>query len=232
MGLNLNDTVEPYKEANGDGRKAIPELVADGRVLLGVAGLAERRLHSAQTDWKNNYFFLGDVFAYNTDGKFKVVLNSEHLRNVNGNTRLVNGAIPLEDGVYDALEGEEFVVGKIQEYLGRDLSPEEVKGNPVWKAFIPDKALRDEYTDRMSAEMKQRFNYDKTMGVFPSDNTGGKTAIIRPAVVVRLGDYGCVGSLLSGRDGVDDNLARWVGVAPEALNAPGKVSHTPTSGHR
>jgi len=225
MGLDLNDAVTPYRDKVGIGINVIPELVKEGRILLPATVLAERRINSAKNAWRDNYFFLGDAFAYSPDGKkFRAVLNSEHLRAVNKNTRLSNGAIPLEEGVYETLEGEEFVTAKVQEYLGKDLSPQDVKGNPVWAAFITDKALRDEYIDRMSEQMKQRFGYDKTMGVFPADNTSG-TAIIRPAFV---GGLECDWSQLGGWAWGVDNDARWVGVAPEALSAPGKAIQRPS----
>lgn len=224
MGLQLNDTIEPYRESYGSGKKAIPELVADGRVLLSVEGLAERRINSTQPDWRNNYFFLGDAFVYSADGtSFKVVRNSDHISAVDRNTRLVNGAIPLENSVYDALEGEEFVVAENLKYINQDLSPKEQKGNLILASFIPDKALRDEYIDRMSEVMKQNWGYDKVMGVFPANNDS-KTAIIRPAFVCRLGGNG---SQLSGRAEISNDIARWVGVAPEVLSAPGKAVERP-----
>ena len=96
------------------------------------------------------------------------------------------------------------------------MSADEVKAHPVWKALARDDALLTEYTDRMFAEMKTRFTYDAAMGLYLA--SGEKVPSLRAACVGRLED----GSLFNGGDRLDYVDRRLVGVAPEALNAPGK----------
>ena len=53
MTLDLNETIEPYKDFRSDDALTylaqMPLLIADGRIPLSVANLLERRLHSPKT---------------------------------------------------------------------------------------------------------------------------------------------------------------------------------------
>ncbi len=226
--LDLNDTIEPYKNFRSDNAKnylaQMPLVIADNRVPLSVANLMERRPHAGKSvsTWKDNYFDTGDGIAYNAGGsKFKIVLDSQDLRKVNLKTEQKNGALVLEDGIYEQLQGQEFTKEDIKSLLERDLSADEVKAHPVWKALARNDALLTEYTDKMFAEMKTRFTYDKAMGLYLA--SGEKVPTLRAAYVDGLESR----SQFVGRCNLVDGR-RLVGVAPEALNAPGKAIERPS----
>ena len=168
-----------------------------------------------------------DGIAYNAGGKkFKIILDSQDLRKVTPKSKLQNGALILEDSMYETLQGSEFTKGDLKELLERDLSADEVKAHPVWKALARDDALLTEYTDTMFAEMKQRPEYDaavgfSAMGLYLA--SGEKVPTLRAAYVGRIG----VRSRLDGWCSLDVDDGRLVGVAPEALNAPGKAIQRP-----
>lgn len=225
MVLNLNDQSVrlPYQEFYGAIREQMPLLIADGRTPLSVAGLMERRLNPTQTtEWRDNYFDTGDGFAYKGD-TFKVVADAQPLRELTGRTHLTRGAVVLADGAYEKLEGPEFSRKKLGEMLGRDLSADEAKQHPVWLALArDDKALLETYVGTMFEDMKKRFGYDTAMGVYLDEKSN--TPQLRAWYVDGLGDYGsqAFGTYLDAANG------RLVGVAPEALSAPGKVIVQPS----
>lgn len=228
MALDLNDTIEPYRDFRSDDAQTylaqMPLVIANGRVPLSVANLMERRLHAGKSSatWKDNYFDLGDGIAYNAGGsKFKIVLDSQDLRKVTSESKLKSGALILGDGVYEQLSGQEFTKNDLKSLLERDLSADEVKAHPIWKALARDDALLVEYTDKMFPEMKQRFQYDTAMGLYLS--SGEKMPTLRAACVGWLEG----GSRFFGRGNLDGDNGRLVGVAPEALNAPGKAITRP-----
>lgn len=223
--LELNDTIEPYKSFRDSEKRVVtylaqmPLVIADGRVPLSDANLMERRIHAGKsaTTWKDNYFDV-DGIAYNTGcTKFKIVLDSQDLRKVTPESKLTSGALILGDGIYEQLHGQEFTKKDLKSLLERELSADEVKAHPVWKALARDDALLVEYTDKMFAEMKDRFKYDTAMGLYLASDEMVPT--LRASYVDGLEN----GSRFYGRFSLDGDFRRVVGVAPEALNAPGKA---------
>ena len=227
MALDLNEIIVPYKDFRTDKTPRytdqMPLLIAEGRIPLSVAGVLERRLHSGLQDWKDNYFFTGDAIAYHPDKKFKIILDSQLLREINLKSRLtLDHALSLEDGMYDNFQGEEFEYKYVKELIGKDLTQADVLQHPIWKAVARNKALLKEYVPEMFKEMKDSFNYNQNMGVYL--DSFDYSPKLRALVV----DWLESGSRLGGRDYLDYGVGRLVGVAPEALSAHGKVLVKPS----
>ena len=223
MDIKLNNIVEPYNEFYGRVTKQMPRLVAEGRTPASVADVLERRLHSDLQDWENNYFFTGDAIAYHPDKKFKIVLDAELLRNLTSKSDVSKGTLVLPDGLYESLQSEEFLYKDVKNLLGEELFQKEILQHPLWKAVARDQALLEEYVPKMFAEMKERWNYKENMGVY-LDSLGVESPKLRALVVNGFVD----GSGLDGRNYLDFENCRLVGVAPEALNAHGKVIVKPS----
>ena len=222
MALELNEVIVPYKEFYGPNTQRMPELLAEGRIPLSTAGIMERRVNSSLADWRDNYFDSADAIVYHPDGKFKIVRDSEVLKALTPQSRLVRGALALEDGAYEALQGAEFGRKDKGLILSRDLTSVEAYAHPIWQALVGDQKLLGLYVDAMFPEMKKRFDYDNNMGVYLADAQKVPTA--RALYVDGLGG----GSRLSSGVDLDDDCGRLVGVAPEALGAPGKVLVKPS----
>ncbi len=223
MGLKLNATREAYQEFYGRNVEQMPKLIADGRVPMNVSQLMQRRLDIRNSDDKvkssymDNYFDTGDAIVYHPDGRVKIVLDSEDLRNMAPDTSRNSGDLIIGEDVYNALEGEEFKKGKLGK-TGDWMSKKDVKSHPVWKVLARDQALLDDYTDYIFAEGKERFGYDTGgMGVFVS-SASGDTPEMRAWFVGGL-EYS---SGAFGWYGFDYDRGRFVGIAPEALSALGK----------
>ena len=226
MTLNLNNPIVPYKEfyrqENPRYVDQMPLIIAEGRVPISVAGVMERRVNSDLQDWEDNSFYTGDAIAYHPDKKFRIVLDAEPLRTLTSQSNLQNGALILPDGLYEDLQGDEFEYKDVKKLLEKELSQEEVLRHPIWRTVARDQALLEEYVPKMFKEMKSRFNYDENMGVYL--DSFDKVPKLRALVVYRLED----GSGLSGRGDLGNDYGRLVGVAPEALNAHGKVIVKPS----
>src|SRR3989344_8579206 len=222
MALKLNATREAYKKFHGRNTEQMPKLIADGRVPMSVAGLMQRRLDvrnfdaDVKTSYLDNYFDTGDAVVYHPDGRVKIVLDSQTLRDVTPKSELINGALVLTEDAYNVLQGEEFKKGKLGK-VNEGLTREQAKAHPVWKVLARDQALLNDYVDYIFAEGKQRFSYDTAMGVFPS-SAQGNTPDLRTWYVCWLVNW----SNAYGWGLLDGVNGRFLGIAPEALSAPGK----------
>ncbi|HRZ85285.1 MAG TPA: hypothetical protein P5277_00735 [Candidatus Paceibacterota bacterium] len=228
MALKLNPEREVYREFYGQNVAQMPLLVADRRVPMNVAQLLQRRLDVRNSDadvrtaYHDNYFDTGDAIAYHPDGRVKVVLDSQTLREINPKSQLTNGALVLTEDAYRALDGVEFKKGKLEK-VNEGLSIKEVKAHPVWKVLTrEDKALLDDYADWAFTEYRDRFAQGsdvddiRIMGIYP--DSAGEAPKLRAWCVNRLED----GSNANGRYLLGDDNGRFLGIAPEALSAPGK----------
>jgi len=226
MALTLNTTKEAYKsfpeKGTASNTEQMPKLIADNRVPMNVAVLMQRRLDvrnaekNVKSSWMDNYFDTGDAIVYHSDGRVKIVLDSQHLREINPKSALNNGALILTEDIYNALQGEEFKKDKLGK-TGSPLSKTDVKAHPIWKVLARDQALLNDYVDYIFAKGKQRFNYDNAMGIYTS-SAGGDVPEMRAWYVDRL-EYR---SSADGWYDLDDGSGRLVGLAPEALGALGK----------
>ena len=226
MSLKLNATPEAYKafpqKGTASNVEQMPKLIAEGRVPMNVAQLMQRRLDfrngpaEVKTNWIDNYFDTGDAVVYHPDGRAKIVLDSQTLREMTPESQRNSGALILSEDVYKTLQGEEFEKGKLGK-TGEGMSKTDVKAHPVWKVLAREQTLLDDYTDFIFAEGNQRFKYDNAMGVYPS-SCGGDKPEMRAWCVNRLG----YGSGAVGWDDLVSDYGRLVGIAPEALSAPGK----------
>ena len=221
MALQLNTSPETYKEFYGKNVEQMPALIAEGRVPMNVSQLMQKRLdvrnsrEAVKESWMDNYFDTGDTVAYHPDGRVKVVLDSQTLREMIPDTEIIGGALLLTGDAYNALEGEEFAKGKLGK-IGSRLSKDEVKAHPVWKTLARDQGLLNDYADLIFTEGKERFDYDTVMGVYP--DSVGEDPKMRAWLVGGLG----YGSNAGGWSSLDFDVGRFAGLAPEALNVHGK----------
>ena len=196
MSLKLNTSRDAYQEFYGRNTEKMQELVADGRVPISVAGLMQRRLDVRNSDdkvksaWMDNYFDTGDAVVYHPDGRVKIVLDSEDLRNMTPDTPRNGGALIVTPEAYDALQGEELKKGKLGK-TGDWMSRDDVKAHPVWKVLARDQVLLNDYADHIFGEYQARFAKGtpledvRAMGVFPGSTNGDTPEIFDKKAVTQ-----------------------------------------------
>lgn len=213
--LNIPEEGEKFKEFHGRNVEQMPLLVSEGRTPLSVAGLMQRRLETidasmeVKSSWMDNYFDTGDAFAYHPDGRVKIVLDSQTLREINPDSKRNSGALVIIPEQYDAMSGEEFKKGELGT-LETSLSSIDVKLHPVWRALARDQALLNDYTDMIFSEAKQRFKHASNMDVYLG-SAKGKTPEMRAVCVYWLVDW----SLVYGKNNLGNDNGRFAGTAPK-----------------
>ncbi len=142
--------------------------IADKDALLGMNGIMKRRVFGSEEDrnyFRNYFFSTVDGCACAPDGSFKLVYDCELLKGVNSKSVLFNGALILEDGVYENLKGVEFSSGD-RKYANMDLSESEAKREMFWLAFARnDQELLNKYVEEFFKFLKNNCDIDKGMRV-------------------------------------------------------------------
>ncbi|MBS3107572.1 hypothetical protein J4468_01530 [Candidatus Woesearchaeota archaeon] len=175
MGLQLHQNVEYYKPFPGSNIGQMPLLIAEGRLPISVSGLMLRRLQilnqgyseKVKASWLDHCFDTGDGIATHPSEKVKVVLDAQALKQINPQSELyIGGALVLTEKQWKELEGLVLTAKQAKKYFGNRYTEAEVNGNVVYQFLAREKGILKEYSHEMFALMKQRFNYDKAMGLF------------------------------------------------------------------
>ncbi|MBI2106093.1 hypothetical protein HYT56_04625 [Candidatus Woesearchaeota archaeon] len=170
--LQLNESVQDYKAfpEKGTDRNTyqMPKLIAEGRTPMSASDLMKRRLdvrnasEAVRNSWLYNYFDTIDGIAYHPNGRAKVVLDAQPLRELTPSNRLKNGALILPSGSYEELEGQELSISDLEKYASGDwLKQREVRDNPIWQILAGDENLLKEYSDLVFSQ-----GYDRAMAVY------------------------------------------------------------------
>ncbi len=203
----------------------MPQIIAKGLTPLGMAGVMTQRVvapESVRDNWLNNYFFTVDGNPCHPDGRFKFVPDCSLLRAITSETVLVNGSIPLNDGVYESLQGTEFSATD-RKFTGKNLTETEAKKDPFWHAFSRgNQELQDAYVEKIFKVLRDVYKTDTGMPVFPGSIP--KTPSLRAWLVDRVVD--CDGSAAYGNGDLDYDYSRLVAV----VGAGGAVKELPRSG--
>ena len=205
---------EGHTEFYGTNKGQMPLLIKAGLVPMNVAQLMQRRVavlsdEALKAAFWNNYFDTGDAVAYKDD-KVKIVLDAQPLREMNARSELSNGALILPDGMYETLQGQEFIRKELKELTGKVLSQTAARENPLWQVVAREQAVLDVYADAVFREGKTRYNYDENMGFYVAD--AQKQPTMRALYVGSLNSR----SNALGNFDLDYDNGRLVGVAPEA----------------
>ena len=215
-----------YKEFYGRSTEQMPILIAEGRTPLSIAGLMRRRLEVLNSSdevkrfYWDNYFDTGDGIAYHPDGRGKIVLDAQPLRELTPSSQLRNGALVLPSGVYDRLEGVEFSREDLAKYItGGRLKQGNVKKNRVWQVLARDENLLNDYAKAVFSQLRERYNEDRAMGLYRGSAENVPT--MRSWYLNRLGSRSNADVIHLGFD-----VGRLVGVAPEAQSATQTVARS------
>ena len=228
MSINLNAPdeyreqriqVPLYKEFPGKAVEQIPLLVAEGRNIIAVYHVMDRRIspklpEQTRNDWKNKYVHTIDSLHRFKDGSAKIVLDDPCVVALNEKTVLDLGAAVLSGEAYESLTGKNVLYlapEKVRNLHGKVYTEESVKDSELWNFVARDNKRLSDYADKMFPEMKSRYDYEEGMGFYFDEAQNKHT--MRAWCIGRLGYWSDVdgGTDLGGSGG------RFVGLAPEAL---------------
>ncbi len=201
------------KEFYGRNIEEMPKLIIEGRTPLTVQGLIQRRLQvidsqnqSLIDSYWNNYFDTGDALLQHPNGNIKVVLDSSYLRNITPKSKLFHGGLVLTPNEYVRLDVPEFVARDLERYTRKSWRATQVTDNPIWLTLARDPKLLKEYTTKMFALTKEKYNINEIMRIYLSPVQ--ERPILRSAFVRRLYDR----SDVDGFTNIDSDDGRLLGV--------------------
>ncbi len=219
MALHL-DGPRIHDEYFGRNTEKMPKLLADGREPMCIAHLMEQRTAVRQrgknqgqhNDWWNNYFDNADLSLRHPDKGVKVIPYSRQVLDflkqyVTPDTKLVDDAVPLPDGLFEAMEGLALTPRQAEQLHGRGYTPKEAKKSEFWQTVAQSQKRLNKYVDAVVAETGREQNLMNTY--------------FSPVSKVPTGRLWCVHdrnnvSIAYGYDYLAVDLGRLVGVAPEA----------------
>lgn len=121
--------------------EGMPLLIKDGRLPVSAADVLSRqtvRQGSPIYAWSYNNFFTSDAIAYGVDGDCKIVLDAPQLKELNPKSKINKGALVLEEGVWENLEGDKVLYltsDEVKECNKKGYFPREGGTNYI---FAPD----------------------------------------------------------------------------------------------
>ena len=198
----------------------MPKLLASGQEPMSVAHLMEQRLavrekgigQAQRDEWWNNYFDNADLCLRHPDKGVKVVpYNAQVLdflrENLKPETKLVDYALPLSDGLYERMEGLELKPADIERLHSRGYTPREAKKSEVWRALAQGQKRLDNYVD---AVVKETGRSQDLMNLYFNSASVVPTGRLW-YVYSRSNDSNAYGIII-----LSIGYGRLVGVAPEA----------------
>jgi hypothetical protein len=229
--INKMDNIQKYKEFYGKNTDKMPKLIAEGRTPLSVAGL--ERVRVEEDLFCDIYVDTGDGILDHPDGRAKIVLDAQPLRELTPESKLIKGALVIPS--YEEINGLELSKKELKKYAnGKWLKKKEALDNKVHrilarhpdevpKEIAEDKNLLKECVDRVYSYVKERFDSDVAMAVYKASPMDVPT--------MRLW---CVGSFSNRSNAYGDDVhldfdvGRLIGVAPEAQSDAQKLVARPT----
>ena len=142
--ISLETHAEHYTYFPGTLIEQMPILIAQGMTPISAADLMRQRIWalSQPTEvkilWWNNHFHLGDAVLYHPDGKIKIELDSQLLRQLNAQSKLQDGQLGIDSETYLSSRGKEFD-GKEISPLGLPLSKTSILAHPLWNYLAREK---------------------------------------------------------------------------------------------
>jgi len=205
----------------GKNTEQMPKLLAEGKEPMSMAHLMEQRLKVRQTGidqeqhdaWWANYFNNADLWLRHPDKGGKIVpYNAQVLQflqqYLKPETKLVDYALPLPDGFFEAVEGGlELKTAEIELLHSKGYTPREAKKSKVWNILAQSQKRLDSYVDAVAQETGRERDL---MNIY-----FGQASRVPTGRLWYVGSRN-YGSLTNGYDNLADGYGRLVGVAPEA----------------
>lgn len=185
-----NPENKPYAVFEGPNTREMPKLIKEGRTPISPEQLFYRKLEvlneylgalktkdkKAIESWKarmhiywDNLIDTGFGIAVHPDKGYKMVPDSQFLREINQKTKLLNGAAVMPDGMFEGIEGNIYRQKDVEKYGNEEQLLKDALTNPFLRELIPNKVTRKLAIINIFAQGKARFKYDEMMGIYFPD---------------------------------------------------------------
>jgi hypothetical protein len=167
-----------YKEYWGKITHQIPLALLEERIPPSINQILQKRIEIIDSEdnkaisklW-NEDIYSRDALIYHPSNKVKLVLDTPLIYNITPRTKLINGALVLNNEEYDNLEGTEFTLAQLSKYTKIKTSNKcEIKNNPIWKILSRDQILLEEYVEQVFKLAKSDYEY--LMGTYINNPIG------------------------------------------------------------
>ena len=165
MGELLLDGPQIHEDFKGKNIDTMPVLLGKGYEPMCIAHLMEQRTAVRQrgTDqarhgaWWNNYFDTADLSLRHPDRGVKVIPYSAQVldflrEHVKPGTKLDDNAVPLPDGLFEAMEGLALTPRQAEQLHGRGYTPKEAKKSEFWQTVAQSQERLNNYVDAVVEE--------------------------------------------------------------------------------
>lgn len=183
---------ELFKVYNGKSIEQMVNLRKENRIPASIHDIMKIRLETRNEpeEIRNAYlkhpFKTSDAAIYHPNGKIKIILDCQNLKEMNPRNSLEHGALTITEEAYRNLEGYEFKKSELGK-LSVLFSLKEAKEHPVNKILSRDESLLNEYADYLFFQNKKIKGY-RGMGIFLSSYSNS-TPLIR-AWRIQRADFG------------------------------------------
>jgi hypothetical protein len=185
----------------------MPAIKASGRIPVNVSEVMKQRVITSEDvrrSWQlKNIFTVDGVICY-TDNSFKIILDSQHLREINPETKNLyqgsSGCLAFFGNEAKNIPGEEFSKKDRKKFTEKWLTEKQAKKNPIWLIFARgDQDLLNQYVETVFKFLRTQTHYREAMAIsIPQEQ---QTAYMRPFEIGGFRDYiKNFRSLVYGRD--------------------------------
>ncbi len=220
MGELSLDGPQIHEDFKGRNIDTMPVLLGKGYEPMCIAHLMEQRIavraknipRVQHDDWWNHSFDNADLSLRHPDKGVKVIPYSaqvlDFLREyVKPGTTLVDYAVPLPDGLFEAMEGLALTPRQAEQLHRRGYTPKEAKESEFWQTVAQSQKRLNKYVDAVVAETGREQDLMNTYFSPVSKVPTGRLWFVN-------GWY--CGSYAIGYGSLTNGNGRLVGVAPEA----------------
>jgi|TARA_B100001964_G_C14253244_1_gene611018 hypothetical protein len=131
---------------------------------------------------------------------------------VTSGSKVINQAIVLPDGVYEAIDGFELTEKWVEIINNKHLTRENVRYDQIWRFLAGDERLLEQYADAAFDIVEQFFNFEFNMGIVLNDLPEG-VPTMRLMTIAGINQW----SIAAGATDVDNTNSVLVGVTRETL---------------
>ncbi len=159
----------------GEYREVMPAIIEAGLVPASPSWVMEQRNKSAGTNNQDslwNIYWDTDCGLAGDSKKVYLFPHSKELRKITPDTKLTGSGIANSD------ISKAVIYSRADLKLNETLTEEEARKHPIWQELAGSQKRLDSYVENAFRLGKDKFNYDKMMGVYAPDDEVQRAVVL------------------------------------------------------